>query len=159
MSFVTWATLLGKLPPTAKRARAVDLLVLDQRDPGVAALVESFPLDLVKPSLLYYRTAAGAGTRRHLLSHGYQTSAHHETSAWGENTLAWRADRCQASGMPGRPLWASPSGSQSPAASLRLRCRRCRCAGEDVGAAALVERADSTETDEIFNSESVREAV
>jgi hypothetical protein len=61
VSFVTWATLLGKLPQTAKR---VDLLVLDQRDPGVAALVESFPLDLVKPSLLYYRTAAGAGTRR-----------------------------------------------------------------------------------------------
>lgn len=138
VSFVTWATLLGKLPPAAKRAGALDLLVLDQRDPGVAALVESFPLDLVKPSLLYYRTAAGAGTRRHLLSHGYQTSAHHETSSWGENTLAWRADRCQAPGMPGRPLWAEPewlavasrvAQAEVPPLPVRRRGRRRGGAG------------------------------
>ena len=67
-------------------------------DGGVAAMLMAFPLDRLKPSLIYYRHPAGrkatAALREHLLAHGYQTSAHWETGAWGEHNLAWRADRC-----------------------------------------------------------------
>ena len=109
ITFVPWGQWLERHVPPGRKHGPIDLLVLDQRDPGVADLVQSFPLPTVKPSLLYYRTAAGSGTRRHLLANGYQTSAHFETSAWGENTLAWRADRCAAPGMPGKPAWADPT--------------------------------------------------
>ena len=40
-----------------------------------------------------------------LKANGYHSSPHAEVSAWGELALAWRADRCQAPGMGGRPLW------------------------------------------------------
>ena len=80
-------------------------------DGGVSALLRAFPFEAVRPSLLYYRHAAGrketAALREMLMAHGYQTSAHWETGAWGEHNLAWRTDRCAAPGMPGRPLWWS----------------------------------------------------
>ena len=91
-------------------ARAhIDLLVLNQRDPTVTDLIKAFPFSVTRPSLVYYRTSSGSGVRRMLLETGYETSAHWETSAWGENTIAWRADRCAdaSRGMLGKPLWAS----------------------------------------------------
>jgi len=105
LTFLPWTNILDALPPPRRRG-PIDLLVLDQRDPYVTDLLLAFPLRDVKPSLLYFRTSAGSAPRRHLLANGYQVSAHFETSAWGENTLAWRADRCHAAGMPGRPAWA-----------------------------------------------------
>ena len=123
---------------------AVDLLVLDVWDGSTGPLLLSFPLHAIKPSIIYYRnpyTRREAGAlRRHLLAHGYSTSAHWETGAWGELNIAWRkaqpcarrgaavcppchrsllssrpvsppsrrrSDRCEAPGMPGRPLWAA----------------------------------------------------
>ena len=92
----------------------------------------------VRPSLIYYRTSAGSGVRRLLLSTGYETSAHWETSAWGENTLAWRADRCDhaSSGMGGKPAWSTvaanlPMGVRDAAdvPAERKRARRGRVSG------------------------------
>eukprot|EP00967_Tisochrysis_lutea_P150002 scaffold289397_cov30-Tisochrysis_lutea.AAC.8 len=76
-------------------------------------MVRSFPdLGTSAPSIIYYRHPSGganthvsASLRRHLQSRGYETSPHWETTAWGEHTLAWRADRCRLPGMPGTPLW------------------------------------------------------
>ena len=47
-------------------------------DGGVSALLRAFPFEAVRPSLLYYRHAAGrketAALREMLMAHGYQTS-------------------------------------------------------------------------------------
>ena len=90
---------------------AAELALAAKADGGVSALLRAFPFEAVRPSLLYYRHAAGrketAALREMLMAHGYQTSAHWETGAWGEHNLAWRTDRCAAPGMPGRPLWWS----------------------------------------------------
>lgn len=85
-----WGELLSSHTPSLKQ---IDLLVVDLRDPTVGSLLRSFPLSEHKPTFIYYRNG-DRGVRKHLLRHGYQTSAHWETSAWGEHTLAWRADRC-----------------------------------------------------------------
>lgn len=81
-------------------------------DGGISAMLKAFPLDRLKPTLIYYRHPVGRkateALREHLLAHGYETSAHWETGAWGELNLAWRADRCGASGMPGQPPWQGP---------------------------------------------------
>lgn len=108
------------LPAAAADARAahssaIDLLVVNQRDPSVGPLLKAFPYEVIKPSLVYFRTSSGNGVRRHLLAHGYQTSAHWETSAWGEHTLAWRAERCNASFMLPPPLWSLPAFGASAA--------------------------------------------
>lgn len=64
---------------------------------------------------VYYRNPYGhreAKELRHLLlSHGYSTSAHWETSAWGELNLAWRSERCLQPGMPGAPPWAAAAST------------------------------------------------
>lgn len=87
----------------------LDLLVLDVWDGGVASLLRAFPFDDVRPTLIYYRNPYGhrecKALRQLLLARGYSTSAHWETSAWGELNLAWRSDRCHAPGMPGAAPW------------------------------------------------------
>ena len=109
---------------------AIDLLVLNQRDPRVGELLMSFPLETIKPSVIYYRTSSGSGVRRRLLAHGYQTSAHWETSSWGEHTIAWRADRC---------AYAQHSAGQGGAAATSATGRRAQwLAAAAAGAAAAV---------------------
>ena len=112
----TGAAALAPPPP------AIDLMVVNQRDPLVGPLLLAFPYGLTKPSLIYFRTSSGSGVRRHLLASGYQTSAHWETSAWGEHTLVWRAERCNASHMWPPPLWSTPAfgASAARAASAAL---------------------------------------
>ena len=106
-----WSDLIARIPSQQQAKRHIDLLILDQRDPYVTDLLKAFPFDTLKPSLIYYRTSSGSGVRKLLLSHGYQTSAHHETSAWGENTIAWRADRCDATATP---LWSKVAAMLPP---------------------------------------------
>jgi hypothetical protein len=106
VSLLSWTEVLEALPRSRRASGAIDLLVVDVRDPTVGELLKAFPLNRIKPSLIYFRTAAGHGLRRHLLEHGYQVSAHWETSSWGEHTIAWRADRCHATDIPGTP-WQS----------------------------------------------------
>jgi len=100
-----WSHTLAAMP-SAWQSSPIDLLVVDLRDPSISDLLAAFPLQTTKPSLIYYRTGSKGVLRKHLLAHGYHMSAHWETSAWGEHTLAWRADRCAAKGMPGPPLWS-----------------------------------------------------
>ena len=89
--------------------KEVDLLVVDVWDGSTAALLRSFPLDRIKPSVIYHRNGKGnAQLRSWLLSNGYSTSAHHETSSWGEHTIAWRSDRCAALNL----TMASPLSSK-----------------------------------------------
>ena len=84
--------------------RALDLLVLDpqvdfnQVGFGVASLLKAFPFDRLRPALLYYRHASSRELRQLLLRRGYSTSAHWETSYWGESNIAWRSDRCELAG-------------------------------------------------------------
>ena len=103
-TLLPWPALLERL---GLARRHIDMLVVDVRDASVEMLLRAFPLHQVKPSLIYYRHPKGGGRasmllREHLMSHGYATSAHWETSAWGELNLAWRTDRC---GVEQRPLW------------------------------------------------------
>ena len=65
---------------------------------GVASLLKAFPFDRLQPALLYYRHANSRELRELLLRRGYSTSAHWETSYWGESNIAWRSDRCQLAG-------------------------------------------------------------
>ena len=89
--------------------KEIDLLVVDVWDGSTAALLRSFPLDRIKPSVIYHRNGKGnAQLRSWLLSNGYATSAHHETSSWGEHTIAWRSDRCAALNL----TMASPLASK-----------------------------------------------
>ena len=89
--------------------KEIDLLVVDVWDGSTAALLRSFPLDRIKPSVIYHRNGKGnAQLRSWLLSNGYSTSAHHETSSWGEHTIAWRSDRCAALNL----TMASPLSSK-----------------------------------------------
>ena len=107
-SLLPWSTILDETlggPTAPARTGHIDLLVVDVRDPTVGELLRAFPLERSKPSLIYFRTSGSGHVRKHLLAHGYQLSAHAETSSWGEHTLAWRADRCDNPGMPQRPAW------------------------------------------------------
>ena len=105
------ADVWGATPPRLARARPAGGAAEGAAtiDGGISLLLRAFPFESVRPSLIYYRHPAGrketAALRDLLLAHGYQTSAHWETGAWGEHNLAWRTDRCAAPGMPGRPLW------------------------------------------------------
>ena len=87
----------------------IDLLVIDVHGRHVGAMLRSFPLETVKPTLIYHRHASSRAESKllsqFLKANGYHSSPHAEVSAWGELALAWRADRCQAPGMGGRPLW------------------------------------------------------
>ena len=113
VTLVPWRQLLREMgledEGRKKGAVHLDLLVLDVWDGGVAALLRAFPFDDVRPTLIYYRNPYAhrecKALRQLLLSRGYSTSAHWETSAWGELNLAWRSDRCHASGMPGAVPW------------------------------------------------------
>lgn len=109
-TLLPWPALLERL---GVAHRHIDMLVVDVRDASVDTLLRAFPLQQVKPSLIYYRHPKGGGRasmllREHLMSHGYATSAHWETSAWGELNLAWRTDRC---GEEQRPLWWNATAS------------------------------------------------
>lgn len=87
----------------------IDLLVIDVHGRHVGAMLRSFPLETIKPTLIYHRHASSRAESKllsqFLKANGYHSSPHAEVSAWGELALAWRADRCQAPGMGGRPLW------------------------------------------------------
>ena len=109
-----WSAVVSHLPTQRGAPAHIDLLIVNQRDPTVGELLKAFPFDLIKPTLIYYRTSSGSGVRKLLLDRGYQTSAHWETSAWGENTIAWRADRCSSEGMPGVPMWSRVAAMLPP---------------------------------------------
>mmetsp|Transcript_42332 Transcript_42332/g.123962 ORF Transcript_42332/g.123962 Transcript_42332/m.123962 type:complete len:428 (+) Transcript_42332:775-2058(+) len=136
-SLVEWPTLLSALGVSA--ARHIDLLVMDVRDASVDPLLRAFPFDRIRPTFIYYRHPKDRGKptaalRSYLMGLGYSTSAHWETSAWGELNLAWRSDRCfePIAGMPGRPLWWSERPSEPPA-SRRRGPRRARRRGAPSG--------------------------
>ena len=60
MTLLPWRHHLEAMPAEWKAAKSavpsIDLLVVDLRDPTVAELLLAFPLDKVKPTLIYYRT-------------------------------------------------------------------------------------------------------
>ena len=63
-----------------------------------------------RPSLLYFRHSylgpkIAAILRETLRQQGYEVSAHSEVSAWGENSIAWRVDRCGGDEGMGTPMW------------------------------------------------------
>lgn len=105
--FVPWPQALERLGLAI--GEDIDLLVVNLRDGSVDELLRAFPFGRNKPSIIYFRHAKGAKKARGLVawleSQGYTSSSHVEVSAWGENSIAWRSDRCGYPGMPGRPLW------------------------------------------------------
>jgi hypothetical protein len=85
---------------------------------GVASLLKAFPFERLRPTLIYYRHAGSHSLRAFLLRNGYSTSAHWETSYWGESNIAWRSDRCHLAGggdaAPWTPLLGAPDVEESP---------------------------------------------